>query len=225
MIRSNWKTVSTLVTMVVIAGCYDGMPTTPAASSKGTAVSAALAPQERPNLSLGGDQSDNTSADFVVPVTGGVFFIGNNAVIFPARSICNPATSSYGLGTWESDCDPATAPIAVHAVVHTESSAKWIDFTPALRFVPSSSPSRWVWLYMYNPAVSTATDLSRFTIKYSATFGDPGIDESLTDPTLRTYVDRSGAITLRRIKHFSGYQTSTARECDPATESDCTPNP
>ena len=30
-------------------------------------------------------------------------------------------------------------------------------------------------------------------------------DESLTDPELQAYVDRSANVVFRRIKHFSGY--------------------
>ena len=36
----------------------------------------------------------------------------------------------------------------------------------------------------------------------------PGIDESLTDPTLKTYALRSYGMLYRRVKHFSGYQVS-----------------
>ncbi len=222
MIRTNWKTVSTLVTSIVVAGCVDGAPTTPARSAP-TVVSAALAPADRPQLNLDGGEPDNTSADFTVTAGGGVFFVGNNAVVFPARSICDPATSSYGLGTWDQDCAPAKAPITIHAVVRTAKTGTWIDFTPSLRFVPSSNPSRWVWLYMRNTNVGAASDLSPFAIKWSSVIGDPGVDEVPSDPTLRTYVDQSGNITLRRIKHFSGYNTSTGKACDPATEPDCYP--
>ena len=31
------------------------------------------------------------------------------------------------------------------------------------------------------------------------------VDDAATDPTLRTYVDTRTGISVRRIKHFSGY--------------------
>jgi hypothetical protein len=35
--------------------------------------------------------------------------------------------------------------------------------------------------------------------------GGPWVDESVADPTLRTWVDRDSRSVFRRIKHFSGY--------------------
>lgn len=222
--RPNWKTVSTLVTMVVIAGCQDHSATAPVGASTGP-VSVLMAPEGRPQLSLGTNadsNNDNTAVDFVVPPSGGAFLVGNHAVVFPPNSICNPESSTYGVGTWDDPCDPAKGAVKIHAVVRTATSGTWVDFSPALRFVPSSNPRQWVWLYMYNPAVVGAKDLSRFTINYSLIIGDPGIDESLTDPSLRTYVDQNGATSLRRIKHFSGY-TVSGRGCDPLVDPTCPP--
>ncbi len=188
-------------------------------------ASVQLAPAERPALGLSRDeQQNNTSADFVVPPSGGVFMIGNNAVIFPARSICDPATSGYGPDTWDRSCRSAKMAIKVHAEIRTAKLGTWIDFSPALRFVPTGNPARYVWLYMHNSNVSAASDLSKFTINYSSGFGDLGFDESIFDASLRTYVDQAGAMTLRRIKHFSTYNTSSGKSCDPAVETDCYPS-
>ena len=224
--RTNWKTVSTLVTMVVIAGCQDHSATAPVGATTGP-VSVLMAPDGRPQLDRGnnaaGSNSDNTTVDFVVPPSGGTFLVGNHAVVFPANSICNPESSSYGVGTWDDSCEPAKGAVKIHAVVRAATSGTWVDFSPSLRFVPSSNPRQWVWLYMYNPAVVDASDLSSFTIKYSRAIGDPGVDESAADASLRTYVDPSSAMTMRRIKHFSGY-TSSGRACDAAVEPDCYPS-
>jgi hypothetical protein len=221
--RTNWKTVSTLVTMVVIVGCQDRPVTAPATASNGVA-SAMLAPEGRPRLSLGDFSSlaANSDADFVVPPNGGTFFVGGNAVVFPAGSICDPATSSYGPGTWDQPCAPATSNVKIHAKVRTAKAGTWVDFSPALRFTPSSNPSKWVWLFMYNPAASASADVAPFTIKYAANIGDLGVDEGASDGSVRTYFD--GALLLRRIKHFSGYTSSGGRSCDPATEPDCYPD-
>ncbi|HEX9484762.1 MAG TPA: hypothetical protein VF929_09270 [Gemmatimonadaceae bacterium] len=223
--RTNWKTVSTLVTMVVIAGCQDHSATAPVGATTGP-VSVLMAPEGRPQLDRGNNaagSNNDTTVDFVVPPSGGTFLVGNHAVVFPANSICNPEGSSYGVGTWDDSCEPARGAVKIHAVVRTATSGTWVDFSPALRFVPSSNPRQWVWLFMYNPAVVGATDLSKFTINYSLTIGDAGIDESLTDPSLRTYVDQNSATSLRRIKHFSGYTVSGYSSCDPAADPNCTP--
>lgn len=214
--RTNWKTVSTLVTMVVLAGCQEQV-TSPAVQKVASGpVSASFAPEGRPSLSLTVSSTSSTSADFTVGPNGGVFFIGNNAVYFPANSICDPATSGYGTGTWDNACAPASAPIAIHADVRTLNGRSWVDFSPALRFVPSNDASKWVWMIMYAPGVSTASDLTKYNIYYAPTIGGTLVDETLTDPTLRTYVDRSG-LSMRRIKHFSGY-TSSAITCDPSVD-------
>src|SRR5258708_3022784 len=102
--RTNWKTVSTLVPMLVIAACQDHSATAPVGAAPGP-VSVLRAPEGRPQLDRGGNNatgnSANSAVDFVVPPSGGTFLIGNNAVIFREQSICAPASSTYGVGTWD----------------------------------------------------------------------------------------------------------------------------
>lgn len=222
--RTNWKTVSTLVTMVVVVGCQDNMVSAPQGASVGP-VSMMLAPVGSPQLSLGAKSSADDDVDFTVTPAGGVFFIGNNAVVFPAHSICDPAKSSYGAGTWDSPCVALNSPLKVHASVRTAKLGTWVDFTPSLRFVPSHDSRKWVYMYMYSPNVIGATDLSKYSILFAPTMGAAGIDEASSDATLRTYVDTWGGITMRRIKHFTGYINSSGRSCDPALEVDCYPVP
>jgi len=177
-----------------------------------------LAPQGRPTLDLVGGLPDSTSVDFSVGPNGGVFFTGNHAVVFPSQSICDPATSSYGPSTWDLTCDPLQTTLKVHAEVRRANGRTWIDFTPSLRFVPSSSSSKWVWLVMYTPGAVQDTDLSRYNILWSQSIGGATVDETPTDATLRTYVDTFSGISLRRIKHFSGYLVESGRDC---TSSEC----
>ena len=223
----NWKTVSTLATMLVVAGCQENSVVSPAASSTVAPASALLAPSERPSLSLNGDGAKNGSGDFTVGPFGGIYFAGNHAVIFPAHSICDPETSSYGPGTWDSPCNALRTPLRVHAEVKTDKyGVSSVDFTPSLRFVPSANPKRWVWLYMYTPEAKGASgDLSQFNILYAANQGEHGIDETSDDSSLRTYVDTHTGIASRRIKHFSGYVNLSGRSCDPLVEQDCFPVP
>ena len=220
--RFNWKTVSTLVTMLVIAGCQDNVISAPQGASVAPA-SIMMAPEGRPQLSLTGIAASNTEADFTVGPQGGVYFIGNNAVVFPARSICDPKKSSYGPGTWDQPCEPLNGAIRIHAEVRTAKTGTWVDFSPALRFVPSNNASKWVWISMYSPAAIGAKDLSKFGILYAPSIGAPGVDDAAGDATSRTYVDTWGGITTRRIKHFSGYWNSSGRSCDPSVESGCYP--
>ena len=210
--RTNWKTVSTLVTMALLAGCQDSTMSAPQQSSVAPALMM-MAPDEAPRLALTAITSNNITSEFTVTPKGGVFMIGNHAVVIPARSICNPNTSSYGPGTWDSACRPLERDLTIHAVVRVERGRTWVDFSPALRFVPSDNPSNWAWIYIYTPKATGARDLSSFNILYASSIGGATTDESLTDPTLRTYVDTHSGFSARRIKHFSGY-TSSGRACD-----------
>jgi hypothetical protein len=223
--RTSWVTAGPLLFLSVLAGCRDEIVSPAAGPIAAPAAFApapmSLAPQGRPTLLLAGGSPDSASADFNVGPNGGVYFAGNHVVVFPSQSVCDPATSSYGLGTWDQPCSPLQSTLKVHAEVRSVNGQTWVDFTPSLRFVPSNNPAKWVWLVMYTPqAVGATTDLSRFNILWAKAIGGATVDETSTDPTLRTYVDTWQGIALRRIKHFSGYASAGGRTCDPATE-DC----
>ena len=162
------------------------------------------APAGHPSLSLSSQarEKENTSADFTVSPWGGVYRIGRHAVVFPAHSVCDPSTSGYGAELWDAACAPSTKGIAVHAVMRKQAGVTWVDFSPELRFVPTS----WVWLVLNTPQAKHARgDLSRFNIAYAESIGGVMVNDAAADPTLRTYVDPYGGTMFRRIKHFSGY--------------------
>jgi hypothetical protein len=228
--RTRRFTAGPLLFLSVLAGCRDEVLSPTAAPVQAPSAVApaplSLAPQGRPTLSLGGGLPDSTATDFTVGPAGGAFFAGNHAVVFPAGSICDPATSSYGPGTWDSPCTPLQSSLRIHAEVRRVNGQTAVDFTPALRFVPSNSPARWVWIFMYTPEAIGTSDLSRFNIMWAPALGAAPVDESLADPTLRTYVDTWQGLSIRRIKHFSAYETGgygvgAGRSCDPSTGSGC----
>ncbi len=153
---------------------------------------------------------DSASAEFTVTPTGGVFHLGPHAIYFPANAICDPATSTYGPGEWDAPCDVLTTPIRFRAEVRELDGRSYVDFTPAVRFVPTNDDANAVWLYMKTASLSTDSDsalkmLSRMTVLYSHAIGELGVNEAATDASLRTYVWLEGGIAFRRIKHFSGY--------------------
>lgn len=213
--RISWMTVGPLFTIAALAGCSDRV-VSPVETPQVTAPAPIrFAPEGRPTLDLAGGRPDSTAVDFVVGPSGGVFFTGNHAVLFPAQSICDPATSSYGPGTWDQPCSPLQSSLRVHAEVRRLNGQTWIDFTPSLRFVPSSNPGKWVWVLMRTPeAVGASGDLSRFNILWAQAIGGTTVDETPLDPTLRTYVDTWQGTTMRRIKHFSGYTSGAGRSCE-----------
>jgi hypothetical protein len=150
---------------------------------------------------------DGKSADLRVEPSGGVFFLGKHALYFPANTICDPALSTYGPTEWDQPCTPITSPIQIHAVLREQDGRSWIDFSPHLRFVPSADEERWVYLFM-KTEVAEGKQMSGKNappILWSPEIGAIGIDEALTDETLKTKWDKKLGGVYRRIKHFSGY--------------------
>jgi hypothetical protein len=221
--RNYWVVVASAIVVGVLAGCSDNTVLAPTAASTDVAsapTSTMFAPAGRPSLALSGDKAKNGSSKFTVSPSGGVYFAGNHALVFPAGSICNPATSSYGPGQWDAPCSALTRPITISAKVKTVKGITSVDFSPELRFVPSDNSSRWVWIYMFTPDARGATDLSQFNILFAQTLGATPVNDAAEDPSLRTYVDSRLGMSYRRIKHFSGYVVLNGNRCDPQTD-DC----
>ena len=173
----------------------------------------ANAPEGAPNAMVVINQMapDSTSATFTVTGTGGMFSMGPHHVYFPAYAICNPARSTYGTTEWDKPCEPLGSAITIKAEVRVTNGVPWVYFTPNLRFVPSSYPSRWVWLYLETRKPVNPADLDRFKILWFSEVGAQAIDESLADPTLVTHIWPETGLVYRRIKHFSGYQVHDGR--------------
>lgn len=203
--RNYWVVVASAFVIGVLTGCSENTVVAPAAGPTTAPASTMFAPAARPQLSLSGNSVQNGVTQFTVNASGGTFYIGNHAVVFPARSICDPATSSYGATEWDAPCKPLTRPLTITARLSTANGVSAVDFSPSIRFVPSVSPARWVWIYMYTPEARGATDLSQFAILFSPSLGATPVNDALTDPTLRTYVDTQLGMSYRRIKHFTGY--------------------
>ena len=220
--RNYWVVVASAM-VGVLAGCSDNTIVAPSAAPSAAPTTSMFAPVDRPSLSLSGNRDGNTTAQFTVNPTGGIFFVGNHAVIFPANSICDPAVSSYGPGEWDKTCRTIRKPITITAQVKTVDGVKAVDFTPSLRFAPSQNPAQWVWIYMYTPEARGAADVSQFNILFAETFGATPVNDAADDPTLRTYVDSNTGLSFRRIKHFSGYIVTTGYTCVGPSE-ECSEN-
>jgi hypothetical protein len=195
----NRQLLSRLALLSLVASvvaCNDGV----------TAPRRATLPKGAPSLDVivNSMSDDSTSADFTVTPTGGVFVIGKHAVKFAPNSICNPETSSYGPTEWDQPCDALTTDIQIHAEVRSLDGRTWVDFSPALRFVPTEDSENFVWIMMKSDVAATAP-LSAMSVLWAPSIGAEGVNEAATDSTLRTYVWRAGGIAFRRIKHFSGY--------------------
>lgn len=136
---------------------------------------------------------------------------GVHGIWFPAGSVCDPSTSSYGPGTWEDDCTPATQPITLTATTWVDSAGfPFVDFQPALRFAPSKS----VVLYMFTTALPASYEPTAIFYCRDDAQCD---DEAQADPSLTTYYDPMRGVFFRRVKHFSGYVVGVQRLAVTAT--------
>lgn len=199
----------------VAAGCGDQVAPT-ATAPTGPA----------PSLSRGGLPVDGPQYRFAISPRGGAYWVGQYLLVVPPHAVCDPATSSYGPGTWDDPCTPASSAIPITASVTTFDGRDYVDFKPDIRFAPSSSPSGWVTLHTFRlAAIGGHGDLRRFSILFSEVPGGPIVDESATDPTLATWVNiRTGAV-WRRIKHFTGYNVHSGMidDCTPYVDDGCYP--
>lgn len=126
-----------------------------------------------------------------------------NKVVFPATSICDVVTSTYGADQWNQPCAPQLLPVTLtikswyDADGHPHS-----DFQPHMRFNPAA-----------DAVILTLKDRNgvqpNLGIIYCADVNSGCVDESATDSSLVTYRDPLTGNYFRRVKHFSGYNIAS----------------
>jgi hypothetical protein len=189
----------------LLAACGDST-VAPSANSSTSTIAGGGA-----NASLTG--RDTLRFSFVIdPSRTVVYPLGlGNSIVFPAGSLCDPATSSYGPGTWDDSCAIASRALTINATAWLDNSGHpRIDFDQHVRFAPSNDAAKWV--------VLSFTDfrsalLSSASIVYCATPNSSCVDEAAADPSVATVKDPATGRLTRRIKHFSGYNVFSGR-CD-----------
>jgi len=171
------------------------------------------------------------TTSFTVTSDGGTFQIGGlYALAFPANSICDPATSSYGPGTWDDPCTTLAddQSVTITATLAFTNSGLTIDFSPALRFNPNTKVL--IATNVYANAITSHADyfaanpsaLHTLGIYYSPRLDAAAKTDAGFDRSLVTHVNLNTGIVWRRIKHFSGYNVFTGLPCDPSPDDpDC----
>jgi hypothetical protein len=156
--------------------------------------------------STGGDE--NVAILTINPNVARTYSFGDNWIYFPAHSICDPATSGYGPQYWEVSCRTLTQPLKVTVRWSSKGGHAYARFTPELRFEPADARNvlRWVILSLHDQRRLRQDDL--YNILYNGTGSDGWVDESLTDPTLKVWIDPLHNSVVRRVKHFSGYMVA-----------------
>jgi hypothetical protein len=175
--------------------------------------------------------SGQRSTSFTVTSTGGTFQIGGlYSVNFPANSICDPTTSTYGPGTWDDPCT-TLAPgqsVTITATYGFSGGGLGVDFSPPLRFNPNTQVTIATSAYAFslttfaNFFAANPQTLHFLGIYYEPSLGGAGQTDAGLDPSLVTHVNLNTGLVWRRIKHFSGYNVWTGLPCDPSPDDpDC----
>ena len=132
-----------------------------------------------------------------------------NYIIFPAHSLCDPYTSTYGPTEWNNPCTPAASTFTINVKGWLDASGNpHLDFNPGVRFVPSDDQANWVKMSFTD---SYAALNPWYNILYCPTTTNC-VDESQTDSTLLTVHDPITGGVTRRVKHFSGYMVGAGDE-------------
>jgi hypothetical protein len=195
---------------VIATGVVAGLALLGACADSPTGTGAA--PGVRATRTTGGKGGGSSTGDDRVTVftvntakTQAFSLPGGHRISFPARSICDVASSSYGPTEWDRPCRTQSGSVTITARTWTDVSGHArVDFSPRMRFNPAGKP---VELKMKDSFLSSA-DLG---ILYCADDAAECVDESLTDPSLVTYSESGGNAYSRRIKHFSGYNIAAGR--------------
>lgn len=204
--------------IITIAACADQAPSAPMASQE---IAAPALPTQVAQQAIVAEESDApmpvdprhatlASAYPAGAVTYQVTFntttsvsvkFGSHMVNFPAYTICNPAVSSYGPGTWQSSCTKLQANITITATTWRDSQGRpQIDFANAIRFYPNWN-GQLPAIYLMDASASL-NSWSRVDYCVSTS---SCVNEAATDPVLATQRDASNGWLYRIIRHFSGY--------------------
>lgn len=209
--------VTSLGLLVALAtACSVDLPSAPANGS--------LAPEDAA-LARGGSLTRHdgvTHTTFTIrPDSTKVYKLSEDAWVYiPANATCTVDTP-YGTGEWDNDCERASTPITVNAVVTIKDGIPSTTFHPDLRFAPAADGDyrNWVFLAM-NARGKPSNDYEKYAILYRPTGSLALIDESVQDSTLRAF--RYDGYVVRRLKHFSGYNVSLGyyeeQSADPYSE-------
>jgi hypothetical protein len=216
--RVTFRTLAATAALFAVAACSESTAGPRAGASPLSAT------DHKPSFELTG--SSVATYDFALTANGGTFTLGAFTISIPANAVCDPARSSYGEGTWDSDCVTLGAgqSLAMRATVVMTSSGVGLDVQPSIRFSPktnvtvSTDAFADVILANKNYFQSNKDALRPLALYYTSSIGGSLVSDYQTDKTLKTHVDFGNGHVWRRIKHFSGYSVVTGLPCDPSPD-------
>jgi hypothetical protein len=210
------RSVALLVVAAAASACSDAPSAPRAAERQAPYDVTALQPLDaRGGVSaqMGGPKSgsdDENTLDITVdPNVSRSYAFGENWIYFPAHSICDPATSGYGVGTWDTPCTALNTPVTITVHWSSKGGLAYARFEPAIRFAPADERSVFRWVILSLHSNRKLQNVDAYTILYDAGGSLGWVDESLTDPTLHAWINPFTNSVSRRIKHFSGYMLAS----------------
>lgn len=188
------------------AACSGDMPSAPVAPSLDVAT---------PSLAKGGRAESAPSAPRTYTILvntrfSQVHYFGQSWVYIPAGAICADG-SGYGPALWDAPCTSAKGQVELQVTVRSEQGMPVAEFYPDVRFARGTSARSQDWVILGLKVQGNLNDQLGYGILYKPTGGNRWIDESLEDPTLKSW-RASGNVIARRLKHFSGYNVSLGFE-------------
>ncbi|MDB4877095.1 MAG: hypothetical protein JWM41_3541 [Gemmatimonadetes bacterium] len=213
--------------MVALAACGD-TTTSPRETARN------LTPTSSPAFDYSGGgsrQYGDQGSDFTVTSHGGTFSVnGLFTVNFPENSVCNPDRSTYGSTEWDKPCSTlrSNESIKVTARLRLTSNGLTVDFSPELRFSPSTEVT--ISTDIFAPVITgnrayfaaNPSALDFLAISFSPTLGGAQVADYASDGSLITRVYLKSGSVRRRIKHFSGYMIGGGQPCEPSPDNpDC----
>jgi hypothetical protein len=224
--RASSRWLAAGIATAFLAACSDSSTSPRPASSHGPSLAPPSFDFSATAFALGFTQND-----FVVGAAGGSFSIGGlYTVNFPANSVCDPAQSSYGPTEWDKPCVTLGngQSVTLHATLTLSAGGLAVDFSPAVRFSPSTVVT--ISTDIFAPVVransayfaSNPAALNSLAILYSTNLGSAGLSDYSKDASVITHVDLTTGRIWRRVKHFSGYSIISGEACDPSPDNpDC----
>lgn len=152
--------------------------------------------------------------NFTFTKAAGSVQLGDFLLKWQDNSVCDPATSGYGVGTWKMSCAAAPSDIPITVKVWEDNGRVYADFSPDIRF----SPSKNVTLTVNRPEIIgrwiSWRMVAEYSIYYTRRVGDTRfyVDEAWGDPEQRSHFNTRTGDVWREIRHFSGFVIRTGEE-------------
>lgn len=201
----------------VAVACGNDFSTQPAATSQVAMRSIKPSP-------LGGKaqyipaSSYTTTVRFTIdPYNDTYVQIGPHYLYIPRGAVCDQYTSGYGLAWWDIPCRSTSKSITVTAKASLDQNGHpLVEFDTPLRFRPDNDDKYGVMLYLRDDNAS-----SKSVITWCESTGRTCVDEVLSLLTAKFYTrwDSQAKYVYRMIEHFSGYNVTGGRNCDPSDPS------